>query len=498
MGRTFHIVELTAARRPPQHPHDEQHQQHTDGDENEQRAFHGALSKSGRNTIAARQAGCIEHHQQRGGTHANRRPDRGDETRHRQRNRQQVVDHGPDQVLPHHAHRAPSGGDQPRQGAHVRVMQDDIGPGPGNRRGAGKAHREIGCRQHRGIVHPVAHHRHHPPLRAPLAHAFELVLRAQAALGARHAEPRGPGLNGTYRIARQHRNLGASGLQRLQGLLRTGAQRFGDVEHGQRTPIEAQAKPGERNIAGFGRLRLRHTREGCMPQPQRLSLPHALHAAMRHSAQILHRFYGVALRGRRHERPRERMLHPLLQRARQRQHLLTAVGRIEQAHGRDNGFGRGQRAGLVEQPEIDLRRTVERVTASEQHAVPRELRGGRRQRRRHRQRQGTGAAHHQHGHQCRHDARRIEPPPQQHGKRGHRQQTQREPLRGDVGQLGRARLAGQRMLHQLNHLRDARARAGLRGPHDQRRLPVHAARQNGVARLFGHGMALAGEQGFVH
>ena len=112
----FHVVELAAVHAPEEHPDRDAEHQQRQCDQQVGAAHAGTTAASAgarrRRAAAAREAMRAPHHVQRAGRHAHGRQPGRHEAQRRQRDRAQVVDHGPAQVGAHQRHVAARRGDR--------------------------------------------------------------------------------------------------------------------------------------------------------------------------------------------------------------------------------------------------------------------------------------------------------------------------------------------------------------------------------------------------
>ena len=68
------------------------------------------------------------------------------------------------------------------------LEQHDAGDGPGRGRAVAHRQRDIGLRQHGGVIHAIPHHQHPRAVTLQLAHEFALVLGTRLAADAVDAD----------------------------------------------------------------------------------------------------------------------------------------------------------------------------------------------------------------------------------------------------------------------------------------------------------------------
>ena len=206
--------------------------------------------------------------------------------------------------------------------------------------------------------------------------------------------------------------------------------------------------------------------------------------------------------GRGHNRLGQRVLGTHFNGRGQQQQLLLANGRlIHHPHVGHLRLPRGQRAGFVEGHHLDLGRLLHVGPTLEQHAAPRPIGNGRKDRGRGADDNGArGGSHHQGHGPVKGGAERLA---QQHGRDeegqgGHNDHAQGVILLGLVDEALGLGLLALRLLHHLDQLGNGGVFGQLGHAHFQRAGLVDGSGQHGLAHALGHGDGLTGDGRLVH
>ena len=258
--------------------------------------------------------------------------------------------------------------------------------------------------QGRGVVHPVADHRHRPVLDLQFADGFQFLVGQQASTHIGYTHFCGNAAGDGRVIARQHHEFADAQFQ--QGLQRgpdAGAGGVGQRQHPQEAVAGAHGHGGFafgfQRGHGFGQP-VGRAAVHLLEQPQRAN-PHGLvfhfaaHAAPADVFHLLgHGKFQPALAGGFHHGLRQRVAGALLYRAGHPQQRFGA-GAIQGEQVGDGKFPLGEGARFVEGHHTQRAQVFQMHAAFDQHAVPRGLSDARQHGRRGAQRQGAGRCRHQ-------------------------------------------------------------------------------------------------------
>ena len=422
-----------------------------------------------------------------------------------QRKGNDVVADRPPEVLMHFSERRMGQFDGADHVERVALHQHDVGTLHRDIRAGTDCEADIGLGQSRSVVHAVADHADLLALRLEFLDLACLVARQHVGEHSVDPETLRDALCRALVVSGQHDDLDAARAQRLDRFHRRRSHRIGDGDqtHELAAHCEVNDRPsGALQFLGFCAklaevdLVLRH--QQLVAEQCRLAVDLGLRAL---AFEVLEsgRLGCLHVGGPAQDCLGQGMVRSCFHgRGRGQQLILGGTGSHHQVH--HLGLAHRQRAGLVEDDDVQLGCVLQRRRVLEQDAVHGAEPGSDHDRHRGCQPKRIGARDHEDGDreaECEQQGLADPPVPDDEGEQTHNDRGQDQPLRRAIRQELRGRLGVLRFLDELDDLGERRVRADLGCAILERAALVDGRADHRVADFLGHRHRFAREHRFV-